>query len=295
MNYVLVVDDSAVDRKVIGYAVESQTGYAVKYAANGVEALEVMESVLPLAVVTDLNMPEMGGMQLVEEIRKRFGAVPVILVTQQGSEDIALRALVRGAADFVPKVKIVSRLGEAIRGVTALAAGEVSYDRLLPLLNYHEVRYTLDNDLDLVASAGNQLRQMAAAAGLVDEADGVRLAKALCEALHNAICHGNLEIDATCPAGPSMAAAAAARRAQAPYCERRVHVTAICTRDEARYVIRDEGPGFAADRLPADPSDPSQISEESGRGLVLIRAFMDEVFFNPTGNEITLVKHRIHG
>lgn len=291
MNYVLVVDDSAVDRKVIGYAVEVQTGYAVKYAANGVEALEAMESQLPSAVVTDLNMPEMDGMQLVEEIRKRFSTVPVILVTQQGSEDLALRALVHGAADFVPKVKIASRLGAAIRGVTALAAGEVSHDRLLPLLNYHEVRYTLDNDLDLVASAGNQLRQMAAAVGLVDEADGVRLAKALCEALCNAICHGNLEMDEEFPAGPAVAAA---RRAQPPYRDRRVHLTAVCTRDEARYVIRDEGPGFAADRLLTDRSDPSQISEDSGRGLVLIRAFMDEVRFNPAGNEITLVKRRTH-
>ncbi len=294
MNYVLVVDDSAVDRKVIGYAVESQTGYAVKYAANGLEAMEELESLLPLAVVTDLNMPEMDGMQLVKEIRKRFSTVPVILVTQQGSEDVALRALVHGAADYVPKVKIVARLGEAIRGVTALAAGEVSRDRLLPLLNYQEARYTLDNDLDLVASAGNQLRQMAATFGLVDETDGVRLAKAVCEALNNAICHGNLELHEKYPSGTSMAAAVAARRAQSPYCERRVHVIAVCTHEEARYVIRDEGPGFAADGLPTDPSDPSQISEESGRGLVLIRAFMDEVRFNPAGNEITLVKRKSH-
>ena len=75
MNYVLVVDDSAVDRKVIGHVVEFQTGYGVKYAANGLEALEEIEALLPLAVVTDLNMPEMDGMQLVEEIRKRFSTV----------------------------------------------------------------------------------------------------------------------------------------------------------------------------------------------------------------------------
>ena len=289
MNCVLVVDDSALDRKLIGHVVESQTSYAVKYAAGGLEALEAMESLVPLAVVTDLNMPEMDGMQLVEQIRKRFSTVPVILVTQEGSEDIALKALVHGAADFVPKVKLVSRLVDAIDGVTVLAASEASNDPVARLLNYHEARYTLDNDLDLVATVANQLRQMAATFGLVHEADGVRLAKALCETLHNAICHGNLELGEKCVAG---AAIVTARRSQPPYCDRRVHVTAVCTRDEARFVIRDEGPGFAANRLPADPSDPSQISEESGRGLVLIRAFMDEVRFNPAGNEITLVKRR---
>lgn len=291
MNYILVVDDSAVDRVVMGHTVESRTGLGVKYAANGLDALEEMESLLPLAVVTDLNMPDMDGMRLVEEIRKRFCTVPVILVTQQGSEDIALRALVHGAADFVPKPLVAARLGEAVLGVLALSTGEAGHDPLLPLMNYHEARYTLDNDLDLVPSAANQLRQMAAALGLIDEADGVRLAKALCEALRNAVCHGNLELERY-EAGPSLATAAAERRAQRPYCERRVHVMAVCTRDEARYTIRDEGQGFSRDPLPSGPGDPAQISAQAGRGLVLIRAFLDEVRFNPAGNEITLVKRR---
>ena len=55
------------------------------------------------------------------------------------------------------------------------------------------------------------------------------------------------------------------------------------------YAIRDEGPGFDPSTLP-DPTDPANLERVSGRGLLLIHAFMDEVRHNPTGNEITMVK-----
>src|SRR5262249_9082757 len=79
------------------------------------------------------------------------------------------------------------------------------------------------------------------------------------------------------------------RRRQPPYRERRIRFTARITRDKATFVIRDEGPGFDPARLP-DPTDPANLGRVGGRGLLLIRTFMDEVYFNATGNEITLVK-----
>ena len=73
------------------------TKYHVEYASNGIEAIELLETRLPLAVVTDLQMPEMDGMQLVETMHRQFPTVPVILMTSRGSEEIALQALyVRG-------------------------------------------------------------------------------------------------------------------------------------------------------------------------------------------------------
>lgn len=56
-------------------------------------------------------------------------------------------------------------------------------------------------------------------------------------------------------------------------------------------MIRDEGPGFDSTSLP-DPTDPVNLEKVSGRGLLLIRTFMDEVRHNPKGNEIVLVKRR---
>ena len=56
-------------------------------------------------------------------------------------------------------------------------------------------------------------------------------------------------------------------------------------------MVRDEGPGFDPATLP-DPTDPSNLERVGGRGLLLIRTFMDEVRHNESGNEITFVKRR---
>ena len=75
---------------------------------------------------------------------------------------------------------------------------------------------------------------------------------------------------------------------------RRIHVLVTLSPSEARFVIRDEGPGFDPESVP-DPTDPANLERESGRGLLLMRTFMDEVRFNQAGNEVTLIKRRQTG
>jgi anti-sigma regulatory factor (Ser/Thr protein kinase) len=77
------------------------------------------------------------------------------------------------------------------------------------------------------------------------------------------------------------------RRWQPPYQNRRVRVRAVLTRTEAEYVIEDEGPGFDPGTV-ADPTDPANIERIGGRGLMLMRAFMDEVEHSNGGKRITL-------
>ncbi len=127
------------------------------------------------------------------------------------------------------------------------------------------------------------------------QTEQVRLAKALVEALRNAICHGNLELspdlmEAAGHPGSSLDHAIAARPLQPPYCDRRIRVCAMFSPEEARITIRDDGPGFDITRVPNVREDPAHLSGDGGRGLVLIQMFMDQVAFNPAGNQITLVK-----
>ena len=56
-------------------------------------------------------------------------------------------------------------------------------------------------------------------------------------------------------------------------------------------MVRDEGPGFNPGDVP-DPTDPANLERESGRGLLLMRTFMDDVQFSQHGNQVTLVKRR---
>lgn len=73
-----------------------------------------------------------------------------------------------------------------------------------------------------------------------------------------------------------------------------VRVVARLTPDEARYSVRDDGPGFDTALLP-DPCDPANVETVGGRGLFLIRLFMDDVRHSGRGNEVTMIKKRPGG
>ena len=64
--------------------------------------------------------------------------------------------------------------------------------------------------------------------------------------------------------------------------------------EKVRFVIRDEGPGFNHEQV-VDPTQEENLERIGGRGLLLIRNFMDEVSYNQRGNEISLVKYTSAG
>src|SRR5690348_2122267 len=103
MTTVLIVDDSAVDRRLAQGLLEKGGEMSFAFAANGKEAIEQLQVSPPDIVLTDLQMPEMNGLELVRAVREKYPLIPVILMTAQGSEEIAVQALSCGAASYVPK------------------------------------------------------------------------------------------------------------------------------------------------------------------------------------------------
>jgi hypothetical protein len=104
--------------------------------------------------------------------------------------------------------------------------------------------------------------------------------------------HGNLEVSSDLreiDGGKPYSDLIRQRRTESPYCDRRVYISLKTTREEAIFVIRDEGPGFDPSLIP-DPTDPDNFEKVSGRGLMLIQAFMDEVRHGANGSEITMIK-----
>ncbi|MDP7017383.1 MAG: ATP-binding protein, partial [Pirellulaceae bacterium] len=143
-------------------------------------------------------------------------------------------------------------------------------------------------DLDAVVSfLQDSLRRTL----VCNESDLIRIGTALHEAVVNANEHGNLELSSDIrESDPTEYHGLVKLRArQKPYSDRRVYVGAEIFQDQAVFVIRDEGSGFEHAKLP-DPTQSENIGKVSGRGLFLIRTFMDDVSFNAKGNEITLVK-----
>lgn len=303
MTKILVVDDSPVDRSLVGgllekhaadFRMDSGLPFEVVYAVDGRKGLEAIARETPDLVLTDLQMPEMTGLELVETVRTKFPYVPIILMTAHGSEEIASQALQGGAASYVPKRCLATDLIETVANVLALSGARRHRQRLLDeCWTQTETCFLLPNDLSHITPLVSHLQENLARMKLCDQNGLIRVAVALREALSNAIVHGNLEVASELRERDdgSYCDTIHARQHEEPYEDRHVHISARETRFEARYVIRDEGPGFNVDNMP-DPTDPANLEKVSGRGMLLIRTFMDEVHHNAKGNEITMVKMR---
>jgi CheY-like chemotaxis protein/anti-sigma regulatory factor (Ser/Thr protein kinase) len=287
-----VVDDTPVDLHRAAGLVQEALGWRVGHAENGAQALAAIETEMPSVVLTDLIMPEMDGLELVEAVRREHPGLPVVLMTAHGSEEVASRALREGAASYVPKRSLARDLAETLEQVVAAAQASQSHRRLLGCMQRAESEFSLDNDPALVSALTGLLQDTLCGMSIGDSTEFIRVSIALTEALTNALYHGNLEISSELRRHEDdpYYQLARERSRQSPYKDRRIHVWARLTRSESKYTIRDEGPGFDPACLP-DPTDPANLEKRTGRGMLLVRTFMDEVSHNATGNEITLVKH----
>jgi CheY-like chemotaxis protein/anti-sigma regulatory factor (Ser/Thr protein kinase) len=290
MSRILVAEDNPLDAHRVRWLLEA-SGFEVQPADDGKAALEVLRAGKTDLVLTDLQMPELDGLQLVEAVRQDYPWIPIILMTQNGSEEIAVAALQKGAASYVPKRHLQRDIVATIDDVLASASSQRHTESVLRFLERTEFQFVLGNDADLTTPLIGYLQQSLSRQRFCDELTLIRVGVALREALINAIHHGNLEVSSALREGDDKAYfdLVAQRARQSPYCERRLRVVARERPGEVTYVIRDEGPGFDPARVP-DPTDPGNVGRVTGRGLFLIRTFMDEVRHNAAGNEITLVK-----
>jgi two-component system chemotaxis response regulator CheB len=125
---VVVVDDSNVVRRVLAGVIEREQGVTlVATAANGREALLVLEGAQPDVVVLDIEMPVMDGIETLREMKKRWPRLPVIMfstLTEHGAA-VTLDALAEGADDYL--IKPVTNRGPA-------GAYDAVSEQLVPLL-----------------------------------------------------------------------------------------------------------------------------------------------------------------
>ena len=100
--YCLIVDDEPRLRQVMAHLMRSD-GFQCVEAANGLEALMLLETTPAILVLSDLRMPKMDGMELLRAIRARFPDIAVVMITAVADVDMAVNCLSLGAADYVVK------------------------------------------------------------------------------------------------------------------------------------------------------------------------------------------------
>lgn len=293
LTHLLLLDNHE-DRAQICDLIEQELGWQITATDGFSSNVAWLEHEYPHIVLTAVRVDGCTGTRLIEHIRGQVGDVPIVLLTGDGDDRAALKALQAGATSFVPRELIASDLIETLSRILATAQMQTRRRRLNMFLQCCDIEFELNNDPTMIAPLIAALQEQLAIMGVCTEKEMLRLGVALEEALLNGIHHGNLEVSSELRQTDGERAffqAIETRRHQSPYCDRRLHVHARITRNEGTIVVRDEGPGFDVANLP-DPTDPENLTRVGGRGVLLMRTFMDEVIYNARGNEVTLVKRR---
>ncbi|HMP61092.1 MAG TPA: ATP-binding protein [Gemmatales bacterium] len=290
---ILVVSPHLAHRDAIRGALGDHPQFRLHFVETAAEATKVAEPKEVAVVLTALSLGEFDGLELVKQMRKEHPLIPVVLMTEEGNDELAFRALKAGAANYVPVQTLNQDLTETLE--TVLAAAEVDRRRacLMKSLTQSQLEFTITNDPTLIPCIVQMFQENVTGMGLCDETSCIRLGIALEEAIVNAMYHGNLEVSSELrrDGDQPYRDLIEQRKKQRPYSDRSVTIRATLSRDQATYVVRDQGPGFDPSKLP-DPTAPANLESTSGRGLLLIRTFMDEVRHNETGNEITMIIRR---
>jgi two-component system chemotaxis response regulator CheY len=116
---ILVVDDSSTMRRIMKVSLQ-RCGYAqVEEAENGLEALTKAKAEQYNCVITDWNMPEMDGLELVRNLRQlgNYAEVPIMMVTTEGGKQDIIEALTQGVSSYIVKPFTQDTLKEKMNGL----------------------------------------------------------------------------------------------------------------------------------------------------------------------------------
>ncbi len=164
---ILVVDDQLDNFDVIEMALTSED-YQLYYASNGLKALELLENICPDAILLDVMMPGMDGLEVCHRLKNdsRYKHIPIIMVTALTSKADLARCLDQGADDFISKPIDSLELRARVRSLLRIKA---QHDELENLLKLREETLMMRADMSnmLVHDLRNPLATIILAAGIV--------------------------------------------------------------------------------------------------------------------------------
>ena len=151
---VLAVDDEEEVRRLIS-VILGREGYKVTSAENGSVALEHLEREPFDLVITDLNMPEMDGLALLEECRTQYPQTDVMVLTAYGTIQSAVYAMKRGAIDYVTKPFGVGELQQTVASSFERRGTKAALPETYPVKPLVELNRILSSQMDLSDALDN--------------------------------------------------------------------------------------------------------------------------------------------
>lgn len=285
MSKILVVDDTPMDRILVEGILSRNGLYEVESVENGAIAWSRLSSAADdyVAVVTDLNMPEMNGLELVRAARVGMPSLPVLLITANGSEELAVEALACGAASYVPKKALATQLLDVIEHVLCMSIDCDYQSELSKRMSGVVMRFELESNAELFPALIEMAHQMVASVSHIGVQDAIRLMTAWESALFIALAQtwgiDVSEVQSVRYATPELELPSGI-----------LFVEIETSRQQVIFRVRHEGEVIGTEVL--TNLAPGDLLDLSKRNFVLLKSFTDEVRYDTVSKTLELIWNR---
>ncbi len=287
---ILIVEDDHASRLFLESLLESN-GYDFRSAENGIEGLNLFDEYQPNLVLTDIKMPIMDGLELLEAIRDKNSDAIVVIITAFGSENYAIQALHLGANNYLKKPVSGQELLRLLKKYKAIISGKYSPDALPGKLINRTFSLEFKTEFTKIPKIVDKI--MIESGVEIDDSEKVNIELGLVELITNAIEHGNLAItyiEKQQALDKGNLNELYAERLENPELKsRKVKVDFFTDNEKYQWTITDEGNGFNWKSIP-DPTDQEHILELNGRGIFISKFLFDKVEYSGNGNTVTATK-----
>jgi DNA-binding response OmpR family regulator len=293
---ILVVDDDPGIVRLISKALDSE-GYGVDSALDGESALELAAEKENYAlIICNITLPQMSGFEFLNSLTKVKPDTPIIIISGHTEFGFVQEALHLGAVAYLVKPYEKSELLKWVNNVMAHEREDIARDRLFDRLITEKHEMILDTATLMKDNNCSRLACHFANRFIAGKSPNrvwcIKIRLAVHEALRNSVEHGNLDLSST--SKPELISDEAENkyeklmkeRLEDPkYAQRKIFFKFSRSTEKAELTIRDEGKGFDHRSMLKAQMDAVLAH---GRGLMMIRAGVDEMSYNEAGNEITL-------
>ena len=281
---ILLVEDDNSSRLYLENLLEINN-YEFRSAVNGIDGLNILEEYNPDIVITDIQMPIMDGLELLEAIRDKKSNTIVIITTAYGNENYAIQALHLGANNYLKKPVTSYDLIPLLKKYKAILKSKFSTEKLPGKIVSRKYKMEFPTSIKLIPKIVDHL--LIEAACELDDNDKINVELGLVELITNAIEHGNLNISylekQKALDNNLFEQLYTQKLNDQKYKDKKIFVDFVTNCESCQWTITDEGSGFDWNTLP-DPTDDNHILELNGRGIFITKFLFDELEYSGKGN-----------
>jgi len=288
---ILLVEDDFETQNLMKISIQAQ-GYEVITADNGKIGLEMFKAEKPDLVITDIEMPEMNGLDLLKMIRIENKDVIVIVNTGAAATKYAIKALELKANNFLTKPVKNADLFKLLKKYKAVIVDRTIESEVEGMLTKKSFILEFGNEYEKITKIIDRI--VLETGNILPKSERLGIYLGLSEIITNSIEHGNLGItyDETTEIiekEGSTDSLIAARRLEPKYADRKVTVEFAMDKYYCQWLITDEGDGFDWEAIPT-PKQEDVLFLEHGRGIFLSKMHFTQMEYLGKGNVVRLVK-----